>query len=157
MADGRWNEQKKYKAGYGGMDYMKRLENANRRAGPLVNDMKRKFRSGNVFYRLLYRYVLIRLMLPEDVEEENLYRLCMMGIQQQKADYPAVDAEMLEKQLEKYDCHQQNAPTQKKILLVMRLEKELGCRLSAEEASRCETLRELAAAFREKLMETYDG
>lgn len=78
------------------------------------------------FSLLLRGYVLDRLGLPESVRETDLYELCVLSIKLRLHSLDAAAAEDLEERLKKYDCHQTEAAVQKKVLLLMHVERLLA-------------------------------
>ena len=78
-----------------------------------------------IFSRLLRTFILQKLGLPEAVQEENLYELCLMSIKLRIHGREGVADTDLEARLRKFDCHQTDAAVQKKVLLLMHLERML--------------------------------
>ena len=75
------------------------------------------------FQNALRKYVLLRLGLPEDIFQTDLYQLCLMSLKLQLHGAGAVSGAALEDRLKKYDCHRTEAAVQKKVLLMMHLER----------------------------------
>lgn len=68
-----------------------------------------------------------------------------------KKNFPSNYSSDAVKQLvEKYDCHQQNLVTQKKVLLMLFVEKSIGIYLSDDEASKVITVSDYAEALAKK-------
>lgn len=86
-------------------------------------------------------------------DEEQIKKLVIMSIKQQDMRVGNLSDDLISKQIKKYDCHQNSLVAQKKTLLFMFMEKELGIMLSAEEAVEIETMDELAEAFVKHLKE----
>ncbi len=78
------------------------------------------------FYKAVRSYILFRLGLPEAIAEEDLYELSIMSLKLQLHGTGGEDASALEARLRKFDCHQTEAAVQKKVLLMMHLERALG-------------------------------
>jgi len=77
------------------------------------------------FYYTLRSYILSRLGLPEAINQTDLYELCVLSLKLQLHGAGGVDEDALEARLKKYDCHQTEAAVQKKVLLMMHLERVL--------------------------------
>ena len=60
---------------------------------------------------------------------------------------------VIRQQIKKYDCHQTSLAAQKKTLLFMFMERELGITLEDDEAVDIETMDQLAEAFIKRLKE----
>ena len=78
------------------------------------------------FSETLRSYILFRLELPEAIEETDLYQLCLMSLKLRLHGTGGEKEEALEARLRKFDCHQTEAAVQKKVLLMMHLERALG-------------------------------
>lgn len=80
------------------------------------------------FYYTLRRYILTRLGLPEAISQTDLYELCVLSIKLQLHGTGDTEKEGLEERLRKFDCHQTEVAVQKKVLLLMHLERLLEVR-----------------------------
>lgn len=78
------------------------------------------------FYLVLRRYILFRLGLPEEVGQTDLYQLCLMSLKLQLHGAGSASGAALEARLKKYDCHRTEAAVQKKVLLMMHIERMLA-------------------------------
>ena len=88
--------------------------------------------------------VLHLLSLPEDIEETNLEKLVIISFKNQlmakRCQY--IDSKQL-LSLTKVDCHNTNAIIQKKVLLVMAIEKKFNFHLNEEQYSKCNNIEDL--------------
>jgi hypothetical protein len=92
---------------------------------------------------LLRRYVYLRLRLPPDTQENNVYNLVVYSV---KLRLPGTDGKRLEARLATTDCHQTSYVVSRKTLLMMEIEQGLGVSLTpeqAKQAKRLETYAEL--------------
>ena len=103
---------------------------------------------------LLRKAILHKLMIES--EEDKLRDLVVISIKSADLKNKGVSEDMIRKQITKYDCHQTSLVVQKKALLLIFIEKELGIKLSDEEAVDIQTIKELAACVYEKLKEADD-
>ena len=101
---------------------------------------------------LLRRAVCIKLMIPE-VDEPQIKNLVITGIKQQVMRAGGLSDNVIRQQIKKYDCHQTRLAAQKKTLLFMFMERELGITLEDDEAVDIETMDQLAEAFIKRLKE----
>ena len=101
---------------------------------------------------LLRRAVCIKLMIPE-VDEPQIKNLVITGIKQQVMRAGGLSDNVIRHQIKKYDCHQTSLAAQKKTLLFMFMERELGITLEDDEAVDIETMDQLAEAFIKRLKE----
>ncbi len=92
---------------------------------------------------LLRQAVCAKLMI-EEPEEHNLRNLVVISIKTQDRKAGNLSDEVIRSQVKKYDCHQTSLVAQKKVLLLMYIEKELGIHMSDEDATSIETLEDLA-------------
>ena len=92
---------------------------------------------------LLRRAVCAKLMIEEQ-EEYNLRNLVVISIKTQDRKAGNLSDEVIRSQIKKYDCHQTSLVVQKKVLLLMYIERELGIHMSDEDATSVETLEDLA-------------
>lgn len=82
--------------------------------------------------------VLRLLSLPEDLQETNLEKLVIMSLKNQlksKQNQKMTVNQLLS--LTKFDCHNTNAIIQKKVLLIMAIEKKFKFQLSEENFEKC--------------------
>ena len=96
--------------------------------------------------------VCIKLMIPE-VDEPQIKNLVITGIKQQVMRAGGLSDNVIRQQIKKYDCHQTSLAAQKKTLLFMFMERELGITLEDDEAVDIETMDQLAEAFIKRLKE----
>ncbi len=91
----------------------------------------------------LRRAVCAKLMIEEQ-EENNLRNLVVISIKTQDQRAGKLSDDVIRSQIKKYDCHQTSLVVQKKVLLLMYIEKELGIHMNDEDAASIETLEDLA-------------
>lgn len=103
-------------------------------------------------FPILKKAVNRKLMLQED-EEEQIRNLIILSIKQQDKKAGNLSDEVIKKQIKKYDCHQTSLVAQKKTLLLMFIERELGITLDDDEAVGIETMEQLAEVFTKHMME----
>lgn len=101
---------------------------------------------------ILKKAVNRKLMLQEE-EEEQIRNLIILSIKQKDKKAGNLSDEVIKKQIKKYDCHQISLAAQKKTLLLMFIERELGITLDDDEAVGIETMEQLAEAFTKYLVE----
>ena len=94
-----------------------------------------------VILPLLRKAVNLKLMIQEDTQTD-IRKLVIMSIKRQ-GNLPD---EVIQREIKKYDCHQTSLAVQKKVLLLMFIERELGIAMEDDEASDIENLDELADA-----------
>lgn len=88
-----------------------------------------------------------KLMIHE-TKEENLRNLVIISIKrQQNNEMGTISDDVLSHKIQKYDCHQTSLVAQKKVLLQMFLEKELGICLSDEETEEIDNLKNMAKIY----------
>lgn len=93
-----------------------------------------------------------KLMIQEE-QEDQIKNLVILSIREQDRKAGHLPDGVLKAQIRKYDCHQVSLMAQKKTLLFMFIEKELGITLEDDEAVAIETLEQLAAAVTRHLKE----
>ncbi len=98
------------------------------------------------------RTALLHKLMIES-KEDKIRDLVVISIKTADLKGKGVSEEMISKQITKYDCHQTNLVVQKKALLLIFVEKELGIKLSDEEAVDIQTIPELAECVYKKLKE----
>ena len=91
---------------------------------------------------LMKKAVCCKLMIPED-ETDDLRKLSVLSIKYQDQGSAALPDSVIRSRIEKYDCHQTNLVTQKKTLLIMFIEKQLGVHFSDEDAVEIHTVSDL--------------
>ncbi len=92
---------------------------------------------------LLRKAVCAKLMIEEQ-EERNLRNLVVISIKARDRQAGNLSDDVIRSQIRKYDCHQTSLVVQKKVLLLMYIERELGIHMSDEDAASIETLEDLA-------------
>lgn len=82
---------------------------------------------------LLKKAVCCKLMIPED-ETNDIKKLIISSIKSRNKENASLSDQVIQSKIEKYDCHQSNLVTQKKTLLILFIEKELGIHFTDEDA-----------------------
>ena len=82
---------------------------------------------------LLKKAVCCKLMIPED-ETNDIRKLIISSIKSRNKETASLSDQVIQSKIEKYDCHQSNLVTQKKTLLILFIEKELGIHFTDEDA-----------------------
>ncbi len=82
---------------------------------------------------LLKKAVCCKLMIPED-ETNDIRKLIISSIKSRNKENASLSDQVIQSKIEKYDCHQSNLVTQKKTLLILFIEKELGIHFTDEDA-----------------------
>lgn len=82
---------------------------------------------------LLKKAVCCKLMIPED-ETDDIRKLIILSIKSRNKEDASLSDQVIQSKIEKYDCHQSNLVTQKKTLLILFIEKELGIHFTDEDA-----------------------
>ena len=108
--------------------------------------------SGEWLIRQLKTAVCTKLMIPE-TEETNIRRLVIMSIKRQDLKSQNLPDAVIEKQIRRYDCHQTSLAAQRKVLLILFVEKGLGIHFTDEEAVEIETIDDLAERTGKQLRE----
>lgn len=129
------------------------IAEASKRAGKVLEEIRylpEGQRSPQTLLPLLRRAVACKLMVGEQ-EESNIRNLVIISIKLQDQRAGNLPDEVIRRQIKKYDCHQTSLVAQKKVLLLMYLERELGIHMSDDDASSIETLEDLAALVSEYL------
>lgn len=103
-------------------------------------------------HKPLHQAVCRKLGLMAE-EEENIRRLVILSIKQRDKQSAYLPDSVVQKQIRSYDCHQTSLVVQKKVLLIMFIERELGVSLDDGQAADVETVGELAWALAERLRE----
>ena len=89
--------------------------------------------------------VNLKLMIQEDTQTD-IRKLVIISIKRQDLRKGNLPDEVIQREIKKYDCHQTSLAVQKKVLLLMFIERELGIAMEDDEASDIENLDELADA-----------
>lgn len=93
---------------------------------------------------LLKEAVCLKLMIdPEDADTDEFRKLAILSIRRSSTARGLSDS-AVDRQIEKYDCHQTNLVTQKKVLLMLYMERALGVEIPDEDASDMATVRQFA-------------
>ena len=82
---------------------------------------------------LLKKAVCCKLMIPED-ETNDIRKLIISSIKSRNKENASLSDQVIQSKIEKYDCHQSNLVTQKKTLLILFIEQELGIHFTDEDA-----------------------
>ena len=90
-------------------------------------------RNENTIKPLLKKAVCCKLMIPED-ETDDIRKLIILSIKSRNKEDASLPDQVIQSKIEKYDCHQSNLVTQKKTLLILFIEKELGIHFTDEDA-----------------------
>jgi len=97
---------------------------------------------------LLRRYICLRLRLPADTRESNLYNLVVYSV---KLRMPGTDTRRLEARLAATDCHQTSYVVGRKTLLMMEIERGLNVCLTPEQAKQAQQLEAYADLLWEEM------
>ena len=92
-------------------------------------------RNENTIKPLLKKAVCCKLMIPED-ETDDIRKLIILSIKSRNKEDASLPDQVIQSKIEKYDCHQSNLVTQKKTLLILFIEKELGIHFTDEDLCR---------------------
>ncbi len=128
------------------------IAEASRKAGEIlkgIRELSGERVSAAVLLPLLQKAVCCKLMVGEQ-QEGNIRNLVILSIKLQDQRAGNLSDETIGRQIKKYDCHQTSLAAQKKVLLLMYLERELGFHMNDDEATSIETLEDLsnlAAAY----------
>ena len=96
--------------------------------------------------------VCSRLMIDaEKAETDDIRKLCILSIRRQMSENVGLSDREIVRQIEKYDCHQTNLVTQKRVLLMLYVERELNIRIGDDEAVDISTTEDLARVSADKL------
>ena len=82
---------------------------------------------------LLKKAVCCKLMIPED-ETNDIRKLIISSIKSRNKENASLSDQVIQSKIEKYDCHQSYLVTQKKTLLILFIEKDLGIHFTDEDA-----------------------
>lgn len=108
-----------------------------------IRNMPREQITAASLLPLLRQAVSRKLMIPEQAED-NIHNLAIISIKTQDIRAGSLPDEVIRTQIKKYDCHQTSLVTQKKVLLLMFIERELGIYMEDDDALSIETLNDLA-------------
>ena len=96
--------------------------------------------------------VCSRLMIDAgEAETDDIRKLCILSIRRQMSENVGLSDREIVRQIEKYDCHQTNLVTQKKVLLMLYVERELNIQIGDDEAVDISTTEDLARVSADKL------
>lgn len=96
--------------------------------------------------------VCSRLMIDaEKAETDDIRKLCILSIRRQISENVGLSDREIVRQIEKYDCHQTNLVTQKRVLLMLYVERELNIQIGDDEAVDISTTEDLARVSADKL------
>jgi len=95
-------------------------------------------------HNLLKKAICAKLGIQD--ESDSIRNLIVVQIKQNDRTSRGLPDSVITGRIEKYDCHQTNLITQKKILLMMYIELELGITLDDDEAAGIQTVEEYSAA-----------
>lgn len=96
--------------------------------------------------------VCSRLMIDaEKAETDDIRKLCILSIRRQMSENVGLSDWEIVRQIEKYDCHQTNLVTQKRVLLMLYVERELNIQIGDDEAVDISTTEDLARVSADKL------
>ena len=113
-------------------------------------DIMKEARDIASFSGALTGYILGRLGLPPETQENNLYYLVLYSV---RLKMPGEDVATLESRLSTVDCHQTSYIVSKKTLLMMEIERGLALHITPEEAEYAEDIPKYA----EILWRAYGG
>lgn len=125
---------------------VREIAEASRKAGEILEEIRKlplEQRRADVLLPLLRQAVGCKLMTGEQ-QESNIRNLVIISIRLQDQKAGNLPDQVIRRQIKQYDCHQTSLVAQKKVLLFLYLERELGIRMTDEEAASIETLEELA-------------
>ena len=89
----------------------------------------------------VHRYVCRRFQLEEDTSETDLYKLAVASIRKLK---PGLTQKRVEELLAGSDCHQTTYAVQKKILIMMELERLMDVQISQDKVETIQTTKQCA-------------
>lgn len=96
--------------------------------------------------------VCSRLMIDAgEAETDDIRKLCILSIRKQMSENVGLSDREIVRQIEKYDCHQTNLVTQKRVLLMLYVERELNIQIGDDEAVDISTTEDLARVSADKL------
>lgn len=104
-----------------------------------IKSKMKSAKDSDSFFASLYEYMTLRLELPRDTKETNIYYLVLYSV---RLKMPGEDVKTLENRLATVDCHQTSYIVSKKTLLMMEIERALGVMISADDAAGAESVRQ---------------
>ncbi len=108
-------------------DLAGRFLESQKKSEAILERLKEETLSYEAFRDRLEAYILARLVLPDTEREKNLYQLAVKSIRA-LAPKGAEEQAVLDR-IAKPDCHNTSSAVQKKVLLIMGIEKRLGVTL----------------------------
>ncbi len=108
-----------------------------------IRNMPGRERNVSSVLPLIRQAIFRKLMIPEQ-KENNIRNLVIISIKTLDMKSQNLPDEVIQKQIRKYDCHQTSLVAQKKVLLLMFMERELGIHMDDDDASSIETVEDLA-------------
>lgn len=124
------------------LEIMKWLQKGREMSERSMTRIRQETLSEEEFAAEIKRYVYARFLLPKDYQESNLYRLAVESIRILSGQ--KTKTADLTGRLAKPDCHNTSSAVQKKVLLIMGIERQLAITLADEEAEKINTLEELS-------------
>lgn len=124
---------------------MQKIIELNKKSKKLLQQCMLDTISHYEYLELIRQVVLMKLQLPLNVEEINIYKLCVLSIKLQAGEM----TEDIVNRINKFDCHNIDAAVKKKVLLIMWLERQLNKQIDNDLIEMIETTIELAEALRE--------
>lgn len=124
---------------------MQKIIELNKKSKKLLQQCMLDTISHYEYLELIRQVVLMKLQLPLNVEEINIYKLCVLSIKLQAGKM----TEDIVNRINKFDCHNIDAAVKKKVLLIMWLERQLNKQIDNDLIEMIETTIELAEALRE--------
>lgn len=113
-----------------------------------IAGMDRHSISSAALYPYVFKAVCKKLMITESIADtDDIRKLAILSIKSQNKQEAFLSNNAVQNQIEKYDCHQTNLVTQKKVLLILFIEHTLNITLSDEESANITTVHELSAAI----------
>lgn len=106
--------------------------------------------------RLLQAAIERKLML-EPCEDDNIRNLIIRSIKQSALAGQDLPPEAIQRQIEKYDCHQTSLIAKKKVLLFFYIEEKLNIHLDDEEAAQVQSVGQLASCVVKRMKNACAG
>ena len=114
------------------------------RENPETEDPEAQSLKEKTVHDLLREAVCRKLMIdPDEADTDEFRKLAILSIRRSSTAKGLSDS-AVNNQVEKYDCHQTNLVTQKKVLLMLYMEKVLRVEIPDDEASEIVTVRQFA-------------
>lgn len=92
---------------------------------------------------ILKKAICEKFMIPID-EADEIRKLAILSIKKQDKGSENLPDDVIQGKIEKYDCHQTNLVSQKKTLLILFIEKQLGLHFTDENAVAIQTIKDLS-------------